>query len=574
MGRGREEGISAIFDPVAFVNATGETESPVPLFGVSKPRFACVNECEHPMKFDVVIAGGGFAAAYCARALGRVLGREEGHRRVAVISERNVFTFQPMLPEVVGSSLLPHDVVNPLRHFCRRVTVLQGRIHAIDWDRRELTLDGGRFTRNQAVQFEHLVLALGAVTDLSKVPGLAEYGWPMRTVADALRLRSAIINRLEEANLIEDPVVRARLMTFVVVGGGYTGVETAGQLNALVTECSHLYFNLRSVRPRVILVHGQEHLLAEIGPELGAYAQRVLERNQVEVRLNTRVVEVTATKAILNDGSTIDAATLVSTIGSAPNPLVLDLCRQIGAATVKGRVETDPCMRVPGHTHLWAAGDCAAVPWNDRGTPRISPPTSQFALRHGQQLGLNLARVLKNQSPRPFAYRYMGQLATIGSREAVAEILGFHFRGFIAWWLWRTIYLSKLPGIARKLRVVIDWTMELIFSRDISLLLPPSEDILRAIHLEKDEILVSNGDLLRAFYYVRRGGIQVTTADGKTLTLGPGSIINQNFLGELERWPIDAVATDSSDVIVFRGRALELFRKELRLSPMKEERRA
>ena len=523
------------------------------------------------MKFDVVIAGGGFAAAYCARALGSILGPEEGHRRVAMISERNVFTFQPMLAEVVGSSLHPNDVVNPLRHFCRNVTVLQGRIHAIDWSRRELTVDGGRFTRNQAVHFEHLVLALGAVTDLSKVPGLAEYGWPMRTVADALRLRSAIINRLEEANLIEDPVVRARLMTFVVVGGGYTGVETAGQLNALVTECSHLYFNLRSLRPRVILVHSQDHLLAEIGPELGSYARGVLERNNVEVKLNTRVIEVTATKALLSDGSTLDAATLVSTIGSAPNPLVVDLCRQVGATSLKGRIQTDPCMRVPGQTHLWAAGDCAAVPWNDRGTDRVSPPTSQFALRHGQQLGLNLARALKNQPLRPFAYRYLGQLATIGSREAVAEILGFHFRGFIAWWLWRTIYLGKLPGIARKLRVIIDWTMELIFSRDISLLLPPSEDLLRAIHLEKDEALVSSGDSLRAFYYVRRGSIEITTSDGKKHTLGSGSVINQNFLGEAERWPIDAVATDSSDVIVFRGRALELFRKELRLSPMKQE---
>lgn len=526
-----------------------------------------------PMKYEVVIAGGGFAAAYCARVLGKLLGREEGRRRIAMISERNVFTFQPMLAEVVGSSLVAHDVVNPLRHFCRRVTVLQGRIHAIDWSRRELTLDGGRFTRNQPVQFEHLVLALGAVTDLSKVPGLTEYGWPMRTVADALRLRSAIINRLEEANLIEDPVVRERLLTFVVVGGGYTGVETAGQINALVTECSHLYFNLRSSRPRVILVHSQSHLLAEIGPELGAYARRVLERNKVEVRLNTRVIEVTATKAILDNGSTIDAATLVSTVGSAPNPLILDICRQIGATATKGRIDTEPTMRVPGQTHLWAAGDCAAVPWNDRGTIKVSPPTSQFALRHGQQLGGNLARALNNQPLKPFAYRYLGQLATIGSREAVAEILGFHFRGFIAWWMWRTIYLEKLPGLARKLRVIIDWTMELVFSRDISLVLPPSDDVLRAIHLEKDEALVNKGDPLRAFYFVRRGSIEITTPDGAVHVLGAGSIIDQNFLGDLDRWPIDATATESSDVIVFRGQALDLFRRELRLAPRLSEKK-
>ena len=519
------------------------------------------------MKYDVVIAGGGFASAYCARTLGKILGTEEGHRRVALISERNVFTFQPMLAEVVGASLLAQDVVNPLRQFCRGVTVLQGRIHSVDWARRELALDGGRFTRNHPVHFEHLVLGLGAVTDLSKVPGLAEYGWPMRTAADALRLRSAIINRLEEANLVEDPVVRARLLTFVVVGGGYTGVETAGQLRALVTESWHLYFNLRASLPRVILVHSQGQLLAEIGPELGAYAQKVLERNQVEVRLNTRVIEGTATKAILNDGTTLDAATLVSTIGSAPNPIVLDICKQIGAAAPKGRIETEPSMRVPGQTHLWAAGDCAAVPWNDKGTVKVSPPTSQFALRHGQQLAHNLIRALKNEPLKPFAYRYLGQLATIGSREAVAEILGFHFRGFIAWWLWRTIYLGKLPGIARKLRVIVDWTMELIFSRDISLVLPPPDEVLRAIHLEKDETLVANGDQIRAFYYVRRGTIQITTARGVVHTLGAGSVIDQNFLDGQEQWPIDALATESSDIIVFRGQALKLLKNELRLAP-------
>ena len=516
------------------------------------------------MKFDVVIAGGGFAAAYCARTLGRGLGNTEGQRRVALISERNVFTFQPMLAEVVGASLSPQDVVNPLRVFCRDVTVLQGRIHAVDWARKELVLDGGRFTRNQTVGFDHLVLALGAVTDLSKVPGLAEYGWPMKTVADALRLRSALINRLEEANLVEDPVVRARLLTFVVVGGGYTGVETAGQMHALVTEATRYYPNLKATKPRVILVHSQGQLLAEIGPELGAYAQKVLEGNRVEVRLNTRVIEVTATKALLNDGTSIDAATLVSTIGSAPNPIVLDVCRQLSVNAPRGRIEVEPTMRVGGQTHLWAVGDCAAVPWNDKGTMKVSPPTSQFALRHGQQVGKNLLRALRNEPPRPFVYRYLGQLATIGSRQAVAEIMGYRFRGFIAWWMWRTIYLGKLPGLSRKLRVMIDWTMELIFTRDIGLVLPPAEDILRAIHLEKDETLIARGDEVRAFFYVRRGTIALTGADGITRSLPAGSVIDQAYLGGKNAWPVEATAAESSDIMVFRGRALELLRKDLR----------
>lgn len=518
------------------------------------------------MKFDVVIAGGGFAGAYCARALGKALGRKHGTARVALIAERNVLIFQPMLAEVVGAALAPQDVVNPLRHFCQGVTVLQGRIHAIDATRKELTIDGGRFTRNQVVSYEHLVMTLGNVTDLSKVPGMTEYGWPMKTVSDALRLRSALINRLEEANLVDDPAVRARLLTFVVVGGGYTGVETAGQLHALVHESMRLYTRLQDSKPRVVLVHSQAQLLAEIGPDLGAYARQVLERNHVEVKLNTRVTEVTATRALLSDGTSIDAATLVSTIGNAPNPIVLDLCRQLGIESDRGRIPVDFNLQVPKHPMLWAAGDCARVPWNDRGTEKVAPPTAQFAIRQGTQLGRNIARALTGEPLRPFIYRYMGQLATIGSREAVAEVLGFHFRGFIAWWLWRTIYLAKLPGIMRRLRVMIDWTFELIFTRDISLVQPPPEDLMRAIHLEKGELLFECGEKPRAFYYLRRGSVRLKDEAGQETLLGAGSVIDQALLGARETWPCEGSAAESSDIIVFRGKAFEMLRKELVLT--------
>ncbi|HEX2101536.1 MAG TPA: FAD-dependent oxidoreductase, partial [Candidatus Synoicihabitans sp.] len=485
-------------------------------------------------------------------------------------AERNVFVFQPMLPEVVGASLSPADVVNPLRQFCRGVTVLQGNIQSIDVARRELTIDGGRFTRNHTVVFEHLVLALGNITDLSRVPGMSEYGWPMKTVADALRLRAALINRLEEANLVHDEAIRTRLLTFVVVGGGYTGVETAGQLHALVTESKHLYVNLRDAPVRVVLVHSQNQLLLEIGPELGAYAGDVLRQNGIEVRLNTRVVEVTATKAILSDGTHIEAATLVSSVGSAPHPLVLDVCAQIGVEPMRGRIPVEPTMRLPGQSQLWSIGDCAAVPWNDRGTAKVAPPTSQFALREGRQLGANLVRMLRGEGEarlRPFTYRYLGQLATIGERQAVAEVFGIRFRGFIAWWLWRTIYLSKLPGLVRKLRVMIDWTFELLFSRDISLLLPPPEDVLRAIHLEDQEVLFEAGAPARAFFFIKRGEVQLTEPTGEVQTLATGSVIDQSLVDADGCWRQHAVASGSTDLIAFRGRALELLRGRLRLVP-------
>ncbi len=523
------------------------------------------------MHYDVVIAGGGFAGAYCARALGKALGREEGEKRVALIAERNVLVFQPMLAEVVGSSLSATDVVNPLRQFCKGVNVLQGAIQHIDWAKKEITLDGGRFTRNHVVTFTNLVLTLGSVTNLSAVPGMSDYGWPMKNVADALRLRAAIINRLEEANLVEDTEVRRRLLTFVVVGGGYTGVETAGQMLDFVRDAHGFYANLRETAPRVILVHSRDQLLAEIGPRLGAYAAEVLEKNGVGVRLSTRVAAVTASRVILDNGESIDTNTVVTTIGNAPNPIVLDVCRQLGIEAVQGRVTTLPTMRVAGHDDLWVAGDCAAVPWNDRGELKVAPPTAQLALRQGKILGKNLVLALRGADPLPFTYRYMGQLATIGRHEAVAEVMGFHFRGFIAWWMWRTIYLSKLPGTLRKLRVVIDWTFDLIFPRDISLLLPPPDEPLRSIHLEQGEQLFARGERCRAFFYVKAGSLICERAgvegggDAGGEILPAGSVIDQALAGADNCWNRTVKARERCDVIVFRGRALELLRGDLKL---------
>jgi NADH dehydrogenase len=517
------------------------------------------------MHYEIVIAGGGFAGAYCARALGRALGREQGERRVALIAERNVLVFQPMLAEVVGSALNATDVVNPLRQFCRGVNVLQGAIQRIDWATKTVTLDGGRFTRNHAVTFDQLVLALGSVTDLSAVPGMADYGWPMKNVADALRLRAVIINRLEEANLVADAAVRRRLLTFVIVGGGYTGVETAGQLLDFVRDAQGFYANLHDTEPRVILAHSRAQLLTDIGADLGGYAAEVLERNGVGVRLNTRVAEVTATRVIFEGGESVEANTVVTTIGSAPNPIVLDLCRQLGIEALKGRVPTAPTMRVPGHDDLWVAGDCAAVPWNDRGETKIAPPTAQLALRQGTILGRNLAWVLRGAEPSAFTYRYMGQLAAIGRREAVAEVMGFHFRGFFAWWMWRTIYLSKLPGTLRKLHVVIDWTFELLFPRDISLLLPPPDEPLRSIHLEQGEPLFVAGERCRAFFYLKKGSLIWDRPGAGSEVLSAGTVIDQAQAGADNCWVGTATARESSDVVVFRGRALELLRGDLRL---------
>jgi NADH:ubiquinone reductase (H+-translocating) len=243
----------------------------------------------------------------------------------------------------------------------------------------------------------------------------------------------------------------------------------------------------------------------------------------------------------------------------------MDLCKQIGVEAPKGRIVTEPTMRVAGFPTLWAAGDGASVPWNDKGKVKPSPSTAQFAFRQGTLLGNNVYDVLGGREPQPFKYRYMGQLATIGERAAVAEIFGFHFKGFLAWWMWRTIYLAKLPGTVRKLRVMVDWTFDLIFPRDISQILPPAEDAVRAIHLEAGETLFTQGTPSRGFFYIRQGALILSTKGLPDRKVPAGSVIDQGELDSSNLWESTGTAEVASDLIVFRGRLIEYLRRDLRL---------
>jgi NADH dehydrogenase len=343
-------------------------------------------------------------------------------------------------------------------------------------------------------------------------------------------------------------------------------VETAGQLLDLLHEAKEMYANLRPHPLRVVLVHSRAHLLEEIGERLGDYAQHVLEKRGMEVRLGVRVTEVTMNKVILNDGSFIDAHTVVSSIGSAPNPIVLDVAKQVGASDEKGRLNVDRTMLVHGQKELWAAGDCAAVPWDDQGKMKPSPPTAQFALRQGRQLARNILRSMNGQSLQPFTYRYLGQLATVGERAAVAEMFGIRFSGFIAWFVWRTVYLAKLPGLLRKLRVMTDWTFELFFRRDTSVVLPPPDDMLRSIHLESGEVLVTKGEKCRGIFFVRRGSLTRQENGDEPRSVPVNTVIDQSWTDSSGNWDSTITASESSDVIVFRGRAFQLLSTNLRLA--------
>ncbi|MES2735422.1 MAG: FAD-dependent oxidoreductase [Verrucomicrobiota bacterium] len=499
--------------------------------------------------FDIAIIGGGFAGVYCAQqVLKRLRGRS---MRVGIIASENHMVFQPMLPEVVGGSLSPQHVVNPIRMICEAADVLKGEVTSLDLVSRVLTLDGGRFTPNVTVTFDHLMLAPGAGVDLSRIPGMSEHAYLMRTVGDAMKLRAAIISRMEEANLITKHQQRKEMLSFVVVGGGYSGVETAGQIQDLIAGVLRYYDNIRADEPSVTLVHSGERLLGMLGPGLGDYTRRCLEKMGVNLIFNKRVRAVTARTVQLNDGSTIVSNLVVCTVGNAPHPILQALGASGAVPLERGKVIVESTGQVKGVEKVWAAGDCAAFPKSDGG---LCPETAQFAMRQGALIGDNIAATLKKKPLKAFKFTGLGELATIGHRKAVAMVLGLRFSGLLAWFMWRSIYLMKLPGLDRKLRVMAEWTFEVFFPRDINLLTPSFSSPLGEMHLEKGDSLFRSGEPAQSLYAVKKGCVEITDASGQLVKLAvAGEHFGERALLGDGIWRFDATAKEPTELVAIDG---------------------
>jgi len=464
------------------------------------------------IKLDVAILGGGFAGVYCAKALGKAL-KQKRDFKVGLISEENYMVFQPMLPEVASGSISPRHVVNPLRLLCRGASVFQGVVQSVNWPERSLLLNAGPFSGNVRMEYDHLVLALGAVTDLRHVPGMTEHAFLMKNVGDAMYLRTTVIGRIEEASLETRREIRDRLLTFVVVGGGYTGVETAGHLLDLFSMIHAYYPAITQEDLKVWLIHSGDHLLPTLNRRLGEYSARKLRERGLRLELKQRVKSVTANRVYLENGAEIAANTVISTVGNAPHPLVTSLCEASGLQRVKGRILSSDTGLVKGQTHLWAVGDCAVFPDSDG---IFSPETAQFGMRQGILAGKNIARSTRGERFRRFKFKGYGELASIGHHIAVADILGVKFSGFIAWWVWRTIYLLKLPRLDRKVRVLLDWTLDLFFPRDLNHLSPRHSNPVKEMYLEKGDILFEQGEPVFSFYVVKSGEVELCE-NGETI---------------------------------------------------------
>jgi NADH dehydrogenase len=421
----------------------------------------------------IVILGGGFAGVYTALRLEKTLARDPDIE-IILVSRDNFLLFTPMLHEVSTGELAPTDIVNPLRKLLRRVNLFVGEVESINLPGKTVTLSHGDTHHHHDLAYDHLVLALGASTNFFNLPGLQEHALTMKSLGDAIHLRNHLLENLEEADFECCPDRRQSLLTVVVAGAGFAGVETIGGLNDFVRESLRFYPHLKEEMLRFVLVDAGPAILPELSPKLGAYAHEKLSRRKIEIMLNTRVESLSDQTVKLSNGATIQTTTLIWTGGNAPHPLLTNSPLQ----KERGRPLVNEFLEVPEWPGLWAVGDCAAI--RDPRTGKLYPPTAQHALRQGRVLAHNLEAAIRGGTRKPFVFSMLGQLAAIGRRTGVANILGLNFSGFLAWFLWRTIYLSKLPRLEKKVRVALNWTLDLVFSKDLVRFSPvPAPDLAR-----------------------------------------------------------------------------------------------
>ncbi len=406
----------------------------------------------------ILIAGGGYVGLYSALALQKGLGSDAD---ITVVAPESFMVYQAFLPEAASGSIEPRHVVIPLRTVLKGSRLVTGNLVALDHNNRVASirsLDGGDYE----LAYDVVVLGIGSISRVLPVPGLAEEGVGFKSIAEAIYLRNQVLSRMDAAESTSDENLRRRALTFTFVGAGYAGVEALAELEDLARYACRYYARVRRSDMRWVLVEATNSILPEIGDDLADYALERLRARDIEVHLDTRLESAEEGTMRLSNGEEFASETLVWTTGVRAHPLVA----RLGFPTdERGRVEVDEFLRVRGFEDAWAAGDCAAVP--DVTTGGISPPTAQHALRQARRLGVNLANHLKGRELKPFRYRNMGTLVSLGRYKGVARVLRFKLRGFPAWFLHRTYHVSRVPTLNRKARIVVDWTIALFFKRDV-----------------------------------------------------------------------------------------------------------
>ena len=411
-------------------------------------------------RHKVIIVGGGFAGLYTALTLEKQLRYHPGIE-VTLISQENYFLFTPMLHEVAAGDLDASDIVNPLRSLLKRVSFFEGKILGFNLQKKTLCVEHGFDGHKHELPYDQLVLAMGSTTHFFGLPGVEENALTMKSLSDAVSLRNRLIALLEEADTDCAKGERTDLLSIAVAGAGFAGVETLASINDFLRNALRFYRNLSEDQLRLTLIHPGDTILPELSRGLGEYAERKLRARGIEVLPHCRVASYDGQTVRFNNGETISSRTLIWTAGTMPHALL----GTVECEKEHGRVKVSADLAVPGWPGVWALGDCAHVP--DLSNGKTCPPTAQHALRQGKVAAYNILAFAEGKPFRSFNFRSVGQLATIGRRAGVASVFAFNISGFTAWWMWRTIYLSKLPRLVKKLRVAFDWTLDLLFPKDL-----------------------------------------------------------------------------------------------------------
>jgi len=480
-------------------------------------------------KKRVLILGGGFGGIYVAVHLGKLLTpRELEEIEIVLVNKENYITFQPLLPEVISGSVELNHVIAPIRRMAPKALLYTRDVESIDPLQRVVTLSPGARPEALTLTYDHLVIAMGTRLDHSKIPGMREHASPFKYLGDALYLRNQLVRTLEEAETETDPEMRRRLLTFVVAGGVFSGVECIAEMNDFLREAVRAYHRISETDLRLILLQRGERILPELTESLAAFAHRLLVKRGVEIRLGAGLKAVSANAVVVEDKETrrtetIGTRTTVATVPAGPHPLLTAL----PFPQDKGRIVVTQETAVPDWPGVWALGDCAAIKQIDG---QMSPPTAQHALRQARTCAENIVASFRGKPPKIFKFTGLGKLGSLGRRSAVAEIFGIHLKGIVAWLLWRGVYVTKFPGLDGQLRLLMDWALDVFLPRDITQLRLFHEEPVHREHFEAGETVFASGDRGDKVYFIVKGEATVER-DGETLaTLRAGEVFGEAAL--------------------------------------------
>lgn len=448
----------------------------------------------------IIILGGGFGGVKCAKTLRKLLDTEK--HEILLFSKENHLVFHPLLAEVAGAGLQPKDVAAPLRQLLNGVWCRTEEVLNLDLAGSLIEYEAHDCTR-KTMHYDQLVIACGNDANLAMIPGMEDHAFPLKKIGDALALQSHIMEQMEKAEVCDDPVRRKWYLSFIIVGGGFSGVEVAGEINDLVRRSLRYFHHIKADEISVSLVHSREQILPEVSPQLRQFAQKKMEKAGVHLLLNCSAARATPFGVTLSDGTLIAGNTIVCTIGTTSFPLL----KRLTAPKVRERLQTNADMSLPEYGNAWAIGDCAAV--TNAEDNQLCPPVAQFAERQGTQVAHNIAAKIFGNETKPFRYKMMGQLCAIGGHNAVAEIMGMRISGFPAWFLWRSVYLAKLPSLSQQMKVGIEWMCDLIFPRALAYLKADrSRKVGKAFYAAGD-FVIRQGDPGSEFFIIESGEAEV-----------------------------------------------------------------